>query len=122
MSRQRFTDWLIRFRREDSAAGALVRSIREAMRADATFPRDPQAEGEIRARAGQIGPAIDALPEAWALWRRETGRDKPVAAPSGIPAVPLGGVGLPAVALGIRRAGDFEPAAPYEIRSGSYDR
>ena len=122
MSRPRFTDWLIKFRREGTEMGALARSIREAVRTDATFPRDPHDEGEIRARARQIGPAIAALSGAWELWRRETGRDRPVPPLSGIPAVPPGGAGRPGIALGARPEGDFEAALPYEIRSGSYDR
>jgi|HubBroStandDraft_1064217.scaffolds.fasta_scaffold236951_3 hypothetical protein len=115
MSRTRFTDWLIKFWREDSATGALARSIREAMRADGTFPRDPQAEDEIRAR--QIGPSVAVLPEAWARWRKETGRDIPVPPPAGIPAVPIGYVGLPTRLPAAQPEGDFEPALPYEIPS-----
>ena len=114
MSRQRFTDWLIKFRREDSATGALARSIREAMRADGTFPRDPQAEDEIRARARQIGPSVAALPEAWARLREETGRDIPVPPPAGIPAVSLAYVGMPPRAPAAQPEGGFEPAQPYE--------
>ena len=117
MSRQRFTDWLIKFRRDDTATGALARSIRAVMLADGTFPRDPHAETEVQARARQIGPAIAALPEAWARWRTETGRDIPVSPPAGIPSSVIGYVGMPSRTPAAPPEDGFEPVVPPEIPS-----